>query len=398
MHDAAPRYLRWMLTTVVASVLLAGGFNLAVDPLGVVGTPRLDGFNAVKPYLDHHRELVRWRSALRHCPSAAVFGNSRAEIGFDPEHPLFARQGLNAVNQAIPGTDATMALRQLRWLQAAGCMPRTLVLGVEFFDFLGGQAPRPLPAPADDPPPRLDAQWAADAVFSITGIADSFTTLAVQHMGEPATLTDRGFNPLRNYAGEVRRNGHYPLFRQRALENARNWTRKPPRLSAPGGGPSSDALAVDAVLAQSAAAGSRVHLVIYPYHAQIRLMIERLGLGDLFAAWKRDLMAAAARHGDQVQVWDFSGLAAQTLEPIPARQDRSTQMQYYWEAGHFKKALGDLVIERVLGARQDFGQRLTAGTIDAWLLQDRAAVQDLLTRPSALRDEVDDVVGQVRQR
>ena len=117
---AAARYLRWMLATVVATVLLTGAFNLVVDPLDVVGAPSIAGFNAVKPYLDHHRELVRWRSALRHCPSAAVFGNSRAEIGVDPENPLFARQGLNAVNQAIPGTDATMTLRQLRWLQEIG--------------------------------------------------------------------------------------------------------------------------------------------------------------------------------------------------------------------------------------------------------------------------------------
>ena len=111
-----------------------------------------------------------------------------------------------------------------------------MLIGVDFFDFLGGTAATgPLPNAAEDPPPRLDAQWLGDAVFSLTALGDSFTTLAAQHARYPATLTDRGFNPLLNYVGEVERNGHYPLFRQRAFENARNWSRKAPRLHPPGG-------------------------------------------------------------------------------------------------------------------------------------------------------------------
>jgi hypothetical protein len=391
-----------MVSTLVVTVVLAGAFNLAVDPLGVVGAPRIAGFNAIKPHLDHYRELVRWRAALRHCPSAVIFGNSRAEIGLDPENSIFARQGLNAVNQAIPGTDATTTLRQLHWLQSAGCMPRTIVLGVDFFDFLGGTAAAgPPPDAADDPPPQFDARWLGDAVFSLAALGDSLLTLAAQRARYPATLTDRGFNPLLNYAGEVERNGHYPLFRQRALENARSWTRKPPRLHPPGGASSSDDLAVTAILAQATAAGSTVHMVIYPYHAEIRMMLERLGLGELFGQWKKELVATAAQQagrGGRVEVWDFSGISAQTLEPIPPRQDRGTRMEYYWEAGHFKKALGDQIIARVLGAPSTFGIRLQPDNVDAWVAHDRAAVQDLLAKPSRLREEVDDVVSRAQAR
>ena len=64
--------------------------------------------------------------------------------------------------------------------------------------------------------------------------------------------------------------------------------------------------------------------------------------------------------GGTVEVWDFSGLSTETLEPIPDRLDRRTRMKYYWEAGHFKKELGDQIIGRVLGEPLNFGVKLDA--------------------------------------
>lgn len=391
------RFLRWMLATATVVVASVGAFNLVVDPLNVVGAPRVVGFNQVKPYLDHHRELVRWRIAQRHCASAVIFGNSRAEIGFDPLHPAFTHHGLDAINQAIPGTDVTTSLRQLRWMQSAGCMPRVVILGVEFFDFLGGASATPAPDPSRDAPPGLDSKWLTETVFSLNGLGDSFRTLAAQRRADAATLTDRGFNPLRNYEAEVRQSGHYTLFRQRAVENARIWSRKAPRLTTSEAGPSVDAQALDALVSSATAAGSTVHLVIYPYHAEIRMMIERLGLGELFAHWKQEVVRIAERHAGgqgKVQVWDFSALSTQTTEPIPDRRDRATQLRFYWEAGHFKKELGDQILAAVLGdeANTGFGKLLHPQDIDTWVAQDRQAVIDAMAAESPLRDEVDDVL------
>lgn len=396
----ASSYLRWFLGSAVAATALVGALNVAVDPLDVFATPRFAGFNALKPHLDHHRELTRWSQAQRVCPSAVILGNSRAEIGFNPEHPGFAALGLSAVNQAVPGTDASRAYRQLLWLQSIGCMPRVIVLGAEFFDFLGGAPAKPLPTLASAPPPLPDAAFFAEAVFSLSGLGDAFTTLGLQWMRYPATLTERGFNPLLNYAPEVAQSGHYALFRQRALENARNWSRKAPRLNPEDGGESEDQRAVRAILALATAAGSSVHVVIYPYHAQIRMMLERVDLGELFKQWKQNLVTmvdATPGAAGNISLWDFSGIAPQTLEAIPAPQDRLTQLRGYWECGHFKQALGGEVLSRVLGqAAQGLGTKLNAANAADWLTQDRAAVQALLVAPSALRDEVDDVVLRTR--
>lgn len=389
-------YLRWMLTTAFVVIVTVGAFNALIDPLGVFASPRISGVNAIKPYLDHHRELSRYQGARRLCASTGIFGNSRAEIGFDPKGPAMATHGLSAFNHAIPGTGASTSYRQIIWLQSANCLPKTIFLGVEFFDFLGGSVPPLLPTLETDPAPQRDSRFLAESVFSITGLRDSLTTLLLQRSRYPATSTDRGFNPLFNYIPEVEHSGHYALFRQRAEENYRNWTRKPLRLRPIKGGVSDDEATIDAILSVATQEGSTTYVIIYPYHAQIRMMIERLGMGELFADWKRLVVAIAERnaeHGGKVEVWDFSGVAPETLEAIPAKGDRQTHLTHYWEAGHFKKELGDLVIDRLLGKRSNFGIKLNSENIDSWLVEDRNRVLAILATPSPLLNEVDDVLA-----
>lgn len=389
-------YLRLMLTSAVIVIAMVGLFNAFIDPLGVFGSPRIAQINAIKPHLDHHRELARYQGAYRLCPNAGFFGNSRVEIGFDPESPALAAQGLSAFNHAIPGTGAGTTLRQIIWLENAKCFPKTVFLGVEFFDFLGGSAPLKLPRLATYPAPQRNARFFAESVFSITGLRDSLTTIAVQRSRYPATTTDRGLNPLLNYISEVEQSGHYVLFRQRAEENARNWTRKPKRLRPIQGGISDDEAMLDAIVSHAADGGSMTYLIIYPYHAEIRMMIERLGLGDLFADWKRIIVGIAEKNSDRdgkVQVWDFSGIAPETLEAIPVKGDRKTHLAYYWEAGHFKKELGELVIERLLGKPSNFGIQLNSQNLESWLAEDRRRVQALLHTPSPLASEVEDLLA-----
>ncbi|WP_079435657.1 hypothetical protein [Zoogloea sp. LCSB751] len=388
-------YLRWVFITLFGILAATGGVNALMDPLGVLGAPRIHGINVKMPYLDHHRELARFKAAQQVCAKAGIFGNSRSEIGFDPASLAFTGRGLSAFNHAIPGSGLQLALRQLNWLASINCLPETIVLGVDFADFLGGSRVVPLPTIQSAPPPRIDGPFLAETVFSLNGLMDSLTTLRTQRVAHPATITPLGFNSLDNYLDEVASQGHYVLFRQRAEENLRRWRGKPARLRPEDGTPSADEVELRAFVAQATAAGSHVHLVIYPYHAEIRLMLEGIGLGGLLADWKTNIVTLAEQAGRQpaqVEIWDFSGLSAETLEPIPAQGDLQTQLNYYWEAGHFKKALGDKVLARVLGTEGNFGVKLDSGMIQAHVAQDRARVQTELAQDTPLSQEVRDVL------
>ncbi|MBL8447301.1 MAG: hypothetical protein JNJ44_07790 [Zoogloeaceae bacterium] len=368
---------------------------MLIDPLGVFGTPRVHGFNALKPHLDHHYELARWEAARRRCSLVGIFGNSRAEIGFDPAEDAFTTRKLTAFNHAIPGSNITVAARQFGWLSRVGCAPKRVVLGLEFFDFLGSPAAEPTD-PSTFPTPGKDWRFMREVVFSLTGLLDSFSTIAIQSARYPATITEAGFNPLFNYRQEVENSGHYVLFRQRAVENVKAWQIRASRPRLIAGRLSLDQTDLENFLRQATAAGSEVDLVIYPYHAEIRLVMERLNLSHQFAEWKRGIVATAARFSGQdssMRVWDFSALQPETLEPIPPPGDRTSHLKWYWEGGHFKKALGAKVLDRLLGASGNFGQQLNPANIDAWLESDREGLQEFLQSASPLVAEVDSVIS-----
>lgn len=389
-------YLRWLALSAIGVLLLVAGLQGLTDPLGLFGTPRIAGLNAQKPYLDHHRELTRWTLARRACAPLGIFGNSRAEIGFDPESPVFAAANLSAFNHAIPGSGPDLLRQQLHWLGEAGCLPEQAIIGIDFFDFLGAAAPS---STRLSPPPALDHRVLAESVVSLSGLGDALATLALQHARHPAILTERGFNPLLNYQPEVARSGHYILFRQRAQENARNWSGKAKHLRPPGAAESAPEHALRMALA-SLKPGGKTVLVIYPYHAQIRLMMEQLGLSPLFAEWKRQMLALAEserRAGRPVEVWDFSGISSVTQEAIPTPGDRQTRLDYYWEAGHFKPALGERMLARLHGAPDDFGIRLEPAMLETWLAADAARSRALWQANGPLRREVDSLFAKPTQ-
>jgi hypothetical protein len=56
------------------------------------------------------------------------------------------------------------------------------------------------------------------------------------------------------------------------------------------------------------------------------------------------------------------------MESVPAKGDRRTEMRWYWEAGHFKSALGDRVLARMFAdsaAGSEIGRLVNAENIDA---------------------------------
>ena len=84
-------------------------------------------------------------------------------------------------------------------------------------------------------------------------------------------------------------------------------------------------------------------------------------------------------------LWDFSGINPCTAEPVPADADTVTNMRWYRESSHFRRALGDRVFDRVFaraddGACPGLGSQLAPPTLDATLAEQRAALAQWETR------------------
>ena len=345
-------YLITLALLLAGGVLLVGAFVAIVDPYGLYGIVQRANFNAVKPGLSRFQNQIKLAHALRRQPRFVILGNSRAEIGFDPRASALSALGAG-YNLAIPGTGLATAASQFAQLRQAGVRPRTVIIGMEFIDFLNPAVPPVArPAVAAASPPQSRACWRFDTLFSLASLKDAVHTLRIQHDGEAATLSADGFNPLLEYGAHARQDGYHKMFTQRAQESAANLRRKSTR-----GLATEDFQLLRTFLLAMAATQADVKLVIYPYHAQMLAMFEAAGLWPLFEEWKARLVqeidAVRQRYPEaQITVTDFSGYGVFNCERIPAAGERDAATRWYWEAGHFKKALGDIVLRRLMAPQE----------------------------------------------
>lgn len=339
-------YLRWLAFTLLAGCLLAMAFVVVIDPYGLYHVVQRPGMNEVKPSPTRYRNEIKL-AAMRHLNAEQILvGNSRIEVGFDPES---ATLGPRAFNLGLAGTGAITAVGQLEYLRGEGIKPKRLIAGLEFMDALLQPGQRPSKA-MRIPQPSPELAWRFDTVFSLSSLKDALTTLAIQRDGEAETMTGHGFNPLKQYEKFARVDGYYKIFQQRAEESARAAVRK--AAGQLDGGAVREELRAMLDAAARDNPGVDVHLVIYAYHAQMLAMFEQSGLWPRFEQWKdiliEEVAAARLRHPQaRIALHDFSGYGYFNCESIPGPGERRST-KWYWEAGHLKSSLGEVMMQRML--------------------------------------------------
>jgi len=98
-------------------------------------------------------------------------------------------------------------------------------------------------------------------------------------------------------------------------------------------------------------------------------------------------------------LWDFSGYNEITTEPFPSLNDKTTQMQWYWESSHYKKETGDLVLDTLLNYKQadrkapaKFGVKLTSKNIEQHLFNQRVNRDKFTASHSEIVNEINDMI------
>lgn len=372
--QSSASYLRYLAASSLITLASVVVVVVLIDPYRLYRLVEIEGINSVKPRPTRYQNEIKVSHASHLHPGALIAGNSRAEIGFDPLALAFAERGLSAYNLAIPGSGIAIARGQFDYLEQHGLRPKLIVLGVEFLDFIDTR--NQLPA-KDTASPALATHpvegyfWRFDSLLSLTSIGDALRTLPLQYASDPESIGTRGFNPLMEYRAIARHEGYERLFRQRAQENARVFLKKSQ------GAPSlDDYVHLEAVVESAARSDVELVLVIYPYHAQILALFEATGLWPNFEAWKQKILSVVETTQkrfpqSRIVLYDFSGYAEHQCEKIPAAGDLKSETRWYWEGGHFKKTLGDLVLDRVLSnpasmpanSQGVFGYRLSPDSV-----------------------------------
>ena len=372
--------------TVLAILAATTLIIVVVDPYRVFDWVDMAGFNARKPRAMEQAYLNKVAALASIRPERIIVGNSRAQVGLDPESGQW-RDSLITYNAALAGTGPGTSLSFMRAARVAGRL-REAVIGLDFLDFLVDDkipavAPvAALPMVADPRPPRadapsLDAKALIGVTVSFDALLDSVYTVATQDIDAMPDLTRLGFLPMRDYVAMAKHEGYGAFFLQRDQENAAAYLRDPKALFDASGHTSSEWRHLSEMKTLCDGLERGCTFLIYPYHAHILETFAMTGLWNAFEEWKRELVrrldpGSTTDNGSRIVLWDFSGYHRYACERVPQLGDRTATMLWYWEAGHFKRELGDRIIARIRsGGDEDLGTRLDASTIESVLARIR---------------------------
>jgi len=372
----ATSYLLRTFIFALALALLVLGLNVVVDPYGITGVKRIPHLSEYKVEINEHTGLMKKYQPLFENYNALIVGNSRVEMGMNPSHSCFQHEKMKVYNLGIPGEDLRMQLAYA--LNLIYQKPiQTVFLSIDFADFIGPEW-RPLPiipmleqeeemfmysTSGDINPdyPRIRFLDYYKSLFSLDAMVASISTISGQSEASP----DRdlaGFNPARDFTEAVRLAGPSELFDQKMFElkvkysNIWYFRRADQRL---------DSVVEDlsAFLDILVRRDIKVYLFTNPFHESYWEMFRAQGYMPLYDDWMASIEAVVRKHTTgSVLFWNFSEDSPFIHEKVPAKGVKSGPLQWFWEPSHYRRQLGDLMIDTMLSESCEtdvaFGRRV----------------------------------------
>lgn len=366
-------FLRGWLPTLIVLVGVVAAFDFLVDPDCVFDTPRLPGFSAHKGVRYHHEWLFKAYEVRRVKPRTVLLGSSRVAIGLDAVDPSWPTNYRPVYNLGMSAASPYVSYRYLQHVMS-GTKPDTVVMGLDFEYFLDTpEAQRPtdqgferrLEVTSDGRPnPRAKVQRVYDLIqstLSFDSLSDSIATAYMNALGDTTDTIGGNVPPDELFAKQRVGIGTFPYMEFMNILNFRRFAGTRNRFAVED---------IQAILELCASRGTRVIFYISPMHAETLEMLDRRGYWSSFEDWKRELVRQVSRYqrenrASRIDLWDFSDYDAYSTEAV--RQDRRV-LQWFWEAWHYTRALGDLITKRILDMSDEpFGTLLTSANLEAHL-------------------------------
>ncbi|TPJ47142.1 MULTISPECIES: sugar transferase [unclassified Mesorhizobium] len=372
LRTSGSRLPRLAARVAAIGILLELGtaaFVFVVDPYGINHHLEIPDFNAEKTHrlsigTTAERSLRLWLTDY----DTLILGGSRARVGLDPAGPSLAR--LKAYNAAVPHA-SMVELYDIGMFALAHGAPRRMIVNLDFSMFEADRTETqdfPESGFAGVPMPIVYAR----SLFSPESFIDALRTVHANSIGFRETDKEDGFHQIML--------AHNYSYRQVSDQRLN-------RLMAEFSSPGSFDYDITRIgllhdlLDRLTAAGVDVTLFISPIHARQMEALRAMGLLPVYDRWRVDLtytvsqVNASKTATSEVKLWDFSGYNSVTMEDIPDPGDRHQTMRWYWSSARYTPALGELMLDRMLGQAysgpSDFGISLTGSNLRSILDQQR---------------------------
>ncbi|MGH7823077.1 MAG: hypothetical protein ACREQ9_25235, partial [Candidatus Binatia bacterium] len=382
-------YVVTVLGVLACGLFLVGLLDALVDPFGVLPSPVIEGVNVPKTEVGDYARLykahaVRWRR-----PTAVILGSSTAIIGLDPAHPGW--RTARPYNLALPGASVYQMRRYLEHALAVGPLDR-VVIGLDFSAF---NAYFRFDQDFDEGRLRIASDGSPAAGRPLEPLAVTLSMDALRaSLGTVRKNRGNAFGPVCGPDGRCwMRAEREWVKRERGVRRVfglfergflwRFWF--PPPLAKYAFTDPEIRRSPFEELARILELARRhrfdLRLFISPSHARLSEARIAVGLGDEFEEWKRTLARLVAEPADgerPVPLWDFSGYHPLTAEEFPESVDPGATMRWHMDSVHYRKDLGDLVLDRLFAHREPgrevpagFGVELTPANVEGHLARVR---------------------------
>jgi len=357
----AKRYTFVLAFMTVVILMVAASFNYIVNPYLFFSVNRIDGFNAFKSDIGSYIYQSKAYFPLEMSIDTLLIGNSRVEMGLDPEHPCLSPATFNL---GLPGDDVELRIAYALNLMRQKPSIKHLIVSVDFTDFVRDVGAARVEAFKFSGQERLqyyidgrlnsDYRWARlqdyyIALFSLDAAVSSVKTVLGQKVGA-TTRTGKGFNPAQDLALATQIEGSHTLFAQ-TLSRLQNTISPEMEYQTPPLFSTVDYRALDELIRYAREQSIHIDFFINPLHRSFFDAVDRAGMRDDYQRWRRDIEHFILRNDDQSLTFnDFNQIESMTDEALP-EPGSFKPLRWFWEPVHYNKALGDTLLDKLTKER-----------------------------------------------
>lgn len=351
----------------LTSIAFIIGFNYIVDSYDIFASPKIKNFNINKIEKDSHIRIAKAMAIKKIHPQIAILGNSKSECGIDPSSKTFKDKVV--YNASFYGGLPLEIEYFYNYLVKNGT--KTIIMGIDFdFSYY-----------------KIKFQKGFDSTLFDNNYS------IIKYLLSKDSLK-HSLSTLKNqeYINQYERNGlRMPSSRQKIV-NRFGGHRKTFIKSCEGYYNESVKGLYDITDNKHFKVYERIIKYSYENDIDLKLFIspshatlwEILDKGKVltyknFEDWKRKLVLINRKYAllyksKEFDLWDFTDYTEITTE-VPSSLD-SKPMKYYWDNAHYKKELGDMILDKIYNKNNSkidealyFGKKIDINNINSHLLE-----------------------------
>ena len=358
--------------------------NLLIDPYGIYGVELLQTKDFPRNAQYDNARMIKPHLVSQMKPSSIVIGTSRAEWGIPLNHSIWGTSSLNKFNLSLPGADISEIFDYLKFANRTQKLEK-VIFGLDFYSFNALETEK-----VGFSKKRLEGGMSllnekVSSLLSIDTLIDSYATVTDKE------VTGIYFDSLGQIVDDSivvyltrNRTRHDTfwtnvwLYLKRRYPDAQNKF----KLHSFKGG--KDKIEIFRQLLRYCYQNDiELFVFISPLHALQNQIIKEVGLWDTFEDWKKEIVYKYSQERQraglaQVPLWDFSDCNILSMEKVPNSMNKNHEMVNFWTADHYKKKLGNLVLNKLQKCTEisdqcldNFGTPLFPKNIDSKLLEIR---------------------------